>query len=161
MKIFDENMKEIIEPDLTIGYLEDSHKSVTHRYIIDVEEITHEEVIAEYPNGGKDVEYVVDVEEQGHWETVDENGESIDFDGFIPDDMPKEQEISDTWGFYIYKLYTKEQLDELEKAKQEAEAEMAKAEEREEFLESAPNRIDTIEAANDDIVLMIAELIGA
>ena len=63
-------------------------RKVWHRYIVDSEAITHEEVIAEYPNGGKDIVIVVDIPERGHWETRLDTGEIIDFNGTIPEDAP-------------------------------------------------------------------------
>lgn len=51
---------------------------------------------------------------------------------------------------------TTEELAALEKAKEEAAAKAAKEEE----LNQLPGRMDALEAANDDIVLMMADLIG-
>lgn len=62
MKIFDENGVEIESPDLEKGYLKNDSLFIMHHEAVDaVEEVGHFEVIAEYPNGGKDVEWVVEV----------------------------------------------------------------------------------------------------
>lgn len=60
-EIYNENMERIERPDLTRGYLEDSVRTVHHDAVAGVREIWHHEVIAEYPNGGKDVKRVIDV----------------------------------------------------------------------------------------------------
>ena len=51
---------------------------------------------------------------------------------------------------------TAEELAAQEKAKEAAAAEAKKKAE----LEAVPGRMDTLEAANDDIILMMADLIG-
>ena len=61
MKIIDENGAAIENPDLTLGYLVDDTEPVEHPAVEGVEEVSHYETVAEYPNGGKDVQRVVDV----------------------------------------------------------------------------------------------------
>ena len=61
MKIIDENGAAIENPDLTLGYLVDDSEPVEHPAVEGVEEVSHYETVAEYPNGGKDVQRVVDV----------------------------------------------------------------------------------------------------
>lgn len=62
MKILDESGVEITSPDLDLGYLKEEEMLVQHHEAVEaVEEVWHYETIAEYPNGGKDVEKVVDV----------------------------------------------------------------------------------------------------
>ena len=61
MEIYNENMELIEKYDASLGYLKDSYRTVHHEAIEGVEEIWHYEVIAEYPNGGKDVQRVIDV----------------------------------------------------------------------------------------------------
>lgn len=63
MRILDINGIEISSPDLALGYLTEEEIFVAHHNAVDaVEEQWHYEVIAEYPNGGKDVQKVVDIE---------------------------------------------------------------------------------------------------
>lgn len=95
MIVLDENNKPLIDPDLSKGQITEETRSVFHRYIVDSEAVTHEEVVAEYPNGGKDVAIVIDVPEQGHWETCLESGELIEFSGDIPDDAPHDTVLED------------------------------------------------------------------
>lgn len=62
MRIFDINNIELVNPDLSRGYLVDDRIFVKrHEAIAPVEERWHYEVIAEYPNGGKDIQKVIDV----------------------------------------------------------------------------------------------------
>lgn len=76
MRIFDKNGIEIESPDLEKGYLKnDSLFIMHHEEVKAVEEIGHYETIAEYPNGGKDVEWIVDtpgVEAREAWDEYEE-----------------------------------------------------------------------------------------
>lgn len=61
MEIYNESMERIEAPDLSLGWLEDSTRTVHHEAVEGVEEKWHHEVVKEYPNGGKDVRKVIDV----------------------------------------------------------------------------------------------------
>ena len=62
MRVFDSDNNELDSYDVNLGRLEPDRLFIKHHEAIEaVEEICHYEVIAEYPNGGKDVEMVVDV----------------------------------------------------------------------------------------------------
>ena len=64
MHILDENNIELTEEqiNLELGYLRPERIiSIHHEAIEETKEIGHYEVIAEYPNGGKDVAWVIDV----------------------------------------------------------------------------------------------------
>lgn len=60
MKILDETGAVITSPDLTAGYLAADTEAVEHPAQDAVEELSHYETVAEYPNGGKDVRKVID-----------------------------------------------------------------------------------------------------
>lgn len=61
MRILDEQGNELETYDNTKGYLVNDKVLIAHHEAVDaVEEQGHFETIAEYPNGGKDVEWVVD-----------------------------------------------------------------------------------------------------
>ena len=60
MKILDETGAVITSPDLTAGYLAADTEAVEHPAQDAVEELSHYEMVAEYPNGGKDVRKVID-----------------------------------------------------------------------------------------------------
>lgn len=62
MEIYNENMERIENPDLSVGYLKPSTRTEHHEAVEGVEEVWHYETVAEYPNGGKDVEKVIDVQ---------------------------------------------------------------------------------------------------
>ena len=94
MEIYNENMERIENPDLSLGYLTPSTRTEYHDAVEGVEEVWHYETIAEYPNGGRDVQKVVDVpgvEPQAAW------NEEIPIQIYIP--------------------YTQEQLDAMEEEK--------------------------------------------
>ena len=64
MRILDENNIELTEEqiNLELGYLKpESIISIHHEAIEEIKEVGHYEVIAEYPNGGKDVVWIIDV----------------------------------------------------------------------------------------------------
>lgn len=96
MEIYNEQMELIENPNLEMGWLEDSFRTVHHPATEAVPEVWHHEVIAEYPNGGKDVRKVIDVpgvEAQDAWD------EEIQIQIYIP--------------------YTQEELDAVEAKKNE------------------------------------------
>ena len=61
MKILDETGAVVENPDLTLGYLVDDTEPVEHPAVEGVEEVSHYETVAEYSNGGRDVQKVIDV----------------------------------------------------------------------------------------------------
>ncbi len=137
MKVIDTNGNPMESPDLSLGWLEDTTRTVHHDAVAGVEEVSHYETIAEYPNGGKDVERVVDVPGVEAKEAWDE-----------------EEQVQ------VYHLYTIEDLAAQAEAKKKAEeAATAEAKKKAE-LEAVPGRIDALEAASDDMILMMADLIG-
>ena len=66
MRIFnEEKTKELINPDLTLGYTRSEKLLLAHHAAQEeVRQQSHYEVVAEYPNGGKDLREVIDVEYQ-------------------------------------------------------------------------------------------------
>lgn len=116
MKIIDSNGVEIVSPDLTKGYLKQETQTIHHDAVAGVEEVSHYETIAEYPNGGKDVRKVVDVPGVAAKEAYDE-----------------EVEVQ------RYILYTAEELAEQADAREKAEqqAKLPNTEKRLAALESA------------------------
>lgn len=116
MKIIDSTGVEIANPDLTLGYLKQETQTVHHDAVEGVEEVSHYETIAEYPNGGKDVRKVVDVPGVAAKDAYDE-----------------EVEVQ------RYVLYTAEELAEQAAAREKAEqqAKLPNTETRLAALESA------------------------
>lgn len=60
-EIYNEQMEHIENLDLTLGYLRPGTRTEHHEAVEGVTEVWHYETVAEYPNGGKDVQKVVDV----------------------------------------------------------------------------------------------------
>ena len=60
-EIYNEQMEPIENPDLALGYLKPSTRMEHHESVEGIQEVWHYETIAEYPNGGKDIQRVVDV----------------------------------------------------------------------------------------------------
>ena len=113
MEIYDEKMERIVDPDLTLGWLEDTVRRVEHEEVPAVQEIWHYETAAEYENGGRDVVKVVDVPGVPAREAWEEN---------VP--------------IQIYHPYTQAQLEEIE-----AEKERPTQEQRLQRVEEAMSRM--------------------
>ena len=111
---------------------------LTLGYLVDdTEEVTHPAVEG--------------VEEQWHWETVTEypNGgrdvqKIVDRPG-----IQAQEEWVEQVPIQKYVRYTAEELAAQEKERQKQEAK-----------DKLPERVDALETANDDIILMMADLIG-
>ena len=136
MKIIDSNGLEIATPDLTKGYLKQETQTVHHDAVAGVEEVSHYEYKT-YPNGGRDRWKVVDVPGVAAQDAYDEE---VDVQRYI--------------------LYTAEELAAQADAKKKAEEVAAAEAKKKAELEAVPGRMDALEAANDDLVLMMADLIG-
>lgn len=137
MKIIDINGNPMETPDLFLGWLEEKTQTIHYDAVAGVEEVSHYETLAEYPNGGKDVQKVVDVpgvEAKDAWD--------------------EEEQVQ------VYHLYTAEELAAQAEAKKKAEEAAAAEAKKKAELEAVPGRMDALEAANDDLVLMMADLIG-
>lgn len=73
MRILDENGSELQEVDFTNGYYVTDQIVIAHHPAQEyIPEQWHYEVVAEYPNGGKDIERVIDVPGQEAKEAWDE-----------------------------------------------------------------------------------------
>lgn len=93
-EVYDEAGNLVENPDLTLGRLKADTRTVHHDAVEGVEEVWHWKTIAEYPNGGKDLEKVVDVPGVEAKDAWDEK---------VP--------------IYIYILYTPEELAAIEEEK--------------------------------------------
>lgn len=138
MKIIDENGVELTgEPDLTLGRLVDDVEIVHHDAIAGVQQVSHYVPIEHLANGSTIVEEVIDVpgvEPKPAWD----------------EEVPVMR----------YIRYTAEELAEQAEAKKKAEEAAAAEAKKKAELETVPGRMDALEAANDDLVLMMADLIG-
>ena len=113
MEIYDEKMERIVDPDLTLGWLEDTVRRVEHEEVPAVQEIWHYETAAEYENGGRDVVKVVDVP-----------------------GVPAREAWEEIVPIQIYHPYTQAQLEEIE-----AEKERPTQEQRLQRVEEAMSRM--------------------
>ena len=90
MRILDENGAEIQKPDYDKGYvIEDKCFVTRHEAVEAMEEQGHWDVIAEYPNGGKDVAWVVDIPGVEAAEAWDEYEDILRFVLFTPEELEK------------------------------------------------------------------------
>ena len=88
MRILDENCKEIQNPDYEKGHLKEDKLLVSHHEAIEaVAEKGHWETIAEYPNGGKDVEWIVDVPSVEAAEAWDEYEDILRFIPYTAEEL--------------------------------------------------------------------------
>ena len=94
MRVFNENKtQELKEYNLNKGHLELDKLFIRHHKAVEeIKEQWHYETIAEYPNGGKDVEKIIDVPYQAPQEAFDEYED-----------------------IYVYIPYTDEELEKLNK----------------------------------------------
>ena len=84
MRIFDKFDNVMTTYDDTKGYLKNDSLFICHHDAVEaIEEQGHFEVIAEYPNGGKDVEWIVDVsavEAKEAWDEYEDILRFVEFD---------------------------------------------------------------------------------
>lgn len=128
MQIIDEHGNPIENPDLTKGYLKQETQTIHHDAVAGVEEVSHYETLAEYPNGGKDVQKVVDVpgvEAKDAWD--------------------EEKQVQ------VYHVYTAEELAEQEKAREEAQ-------QRQEALDKLPETLDALKKENEMLKQCLLEM---
>ena len=94
MRVFNEDKtQELKEYDLNKGHLKLDKLFIRHHEAVEeIKEQWHYETVAEYPNGGKDVEKIIDVPYQAPQEEYDEYED-----------------------IYVYIPYTDEELEELNK----------------------------------------------
>lgn len=149
MKIIDSNGNPIEAPDLTKGYLKQETQTVHHDAVAGVEEVSHYETET-LPDGTPAIYYDADGREKGR-----DVRKVVDVPGVAAQDAYDEEvEVQ------RYVLYTAEELAAQAEAKKKAEEAAAAEAKKKAELETVPGRMDALEAANDDLVLMMADLIG-
>lgn len=93
MRILDRNGVELEHPDLSLGYLVEEEMFVAHHdAVAAVNEKSHYEVIAQYENGGKDVERVVDVPGVEAREAWDEYETILRYHPYTPEELEAMEE---------------------------------------------------------------------
>lgn len=102
-------------PDLAANRVEVRVARVTHRWVEESPEEGHWETVAEYPSGGRDVEWAVDREAVGRWETVGEDGEPSElWDGEDAEWWERGADVPDECEYGVLVPYTEEELAEIE-----------------------------------------------
>lgn len=149
MKIIDRNGVEIANPDLTKGYLKPETQTIHHDAVAGVEEVSHYETET-LPDGTPAIYYDADGREKGR-----DVRKVVDVPGVAAKEAYDEEvEVQ------RYVLYTAEELAAQAEAKKKAEEAAAAEAKKKAELEAVPGRIDALEAANNDMILMMADLIG-
>lgn len=149
MKIIDISGNPMEAPDLSLGWLENKTQTIHHDAVAGVEEVSHYETET-LPDGTPAIYYDADGREKGR-----DVRKVVDVPGVEAKDAWDEEEQ-----VQVYHLYTAEELAaQAETKKKEEEAAAAEAKKKAE-LEAVPGRMDALEAANNDLVLMMADLIG-
>ena len=149
MKIIDSNGAEIATPDLTKGHLKPETQTIHHDAVAGVEEVSHYETET-LPDGTPAIYYDADGREKGR-----DVRKVVDVPGVAAQEAYDEEvEVQ------RYVLYTAEELAAQADAKKKAEEAAAAEAKKKAELEAVPGRMDALEAANNDLVLMMADLIG-
>ena len=149
MKIIDINGNPMETPDLSLGWLEDKPQTIHHDAVAGVEEVSHYET-ATLPDGAPAIYYDADGREKGR-----DVRKVVDVPGVAAKEAYDEEvEVQ------RYVLYTAEELVAQAEAKKKVEEAAAAEAKKKAELEAVPGRMDALEAANDDLVLMMADLIG-
>lgn len=159
--VYQKDLQPIPESELeningNTGEITEEQVAVEYRYVVESPEDGEWVVVKEYPEtGGKDVEWKVTSEEVGHWEMIDrESGKVLDYPIQVDiSGLPKDQITPDILELAIYRPYTQEEIEANEKAEREII-------EMQETMEKLPGRVDEIEGAQDDIVLLLADIVG-
>lgn len=149
MKIIDINGNPMETPDLSLGWLEDKTQTIHHDAVAGVEEVRHYETET-LPDGTPAIYYDADGREKGR-----DVRKVVDVPGVEAKDAWDEEEQ-----VQVYHLYTAEELAAQAEAKKKTEEAAAAEAKKKAELEAVPGRMDALEAANDDLVLMMADLIG-
>ena len=149
MKIIDVHGNPMEAPDLTKGYLKPETQTIHHDAVTGVEEVSHYETET-LPDGAPAIYYDVDGREKGR-----DVRKVVDVPGVEAKDAWDEEEQ-----VQVYHLYTAEELAAQAEARKKAEEAAAAEAKKKAELEAVPGRVDALEAANDDLVLMMADLIG-
>lgn len=178
MRILDVDGNELQEEDidLELGHLDPDRILIAHHDAIPAQErIWHYAVETFYFEDGTVVE--IESEDDPHVDAIDTiNGHFA----YIPEPGEEERKLrsiqmkevedqpavegQEAWDEYEdiqrYILYTEEEIAERERQREAAEEAARKAQEREEFLESAPERLETTENDVSDLILIMADIVG-
>lgn len=146
MPIYDEDWNIVENPDMEIGDIANVPRGIYHIYTLEDPGSWHEEVLVEYPNGGKDVEIVWDEEPVGYWTTYDaKTDKRIDYK-FVNTGWPEEDGfmVEDSVMVDVYRFLDPDEIDERKRWKEEFEAEQKKKENQQALLDDMPDLLCTL-----------------
>ena len=96
MRILDEHNIEIENPDSELGYLKEERLFIQHHEAVEaVAETGHFEVIAAYPNGGKDVKWIIDVAAVEAAEAWDEYEDIYRYIPYTAEELAERQRLAE------------------------------------------------------------------
>lgn len=154
---------DIANVDENLGEITQVNHSIVYRYILERPAEYKEVIIAEYPEtGGKDVEYQEVSPEVGHWEMFDTDQEMV-LDYPIEIDvtgLPKDQETPNIITIVEYRPYSKQEIAELKAKKEEEERLIQEDIDHYNTLKEIPSRVDEVETTQDDMILLLADIVG-
>lgn len=153
MTVYAEDSWKVIENTETEdGIIIRDHIEVVKEWVVEVPAETEYVVIAEYPNGGKDVEERIVTPEKGHWEN-----QNKDIPGNLtnpPEDYPHDQPFVKLVEVERYHKYTPEEIEQHEAEKKATED----AKKQAEFIDSLPQTVSDTDAAICELYeMMIGE----
>lgn len=157
---FDEQWNMVEDPDTSKGEIRYESVEVECRYVVDQEEQGHYEVIREYHNGGKDVEWKVDTPEVGGWRFYREGSEWSECPMTVPDDWAHD-DIKTYISVARWREYTAEELAEIAKKKAEAEKKLHDAKDKADMIDALPDAVADLSEQVSNNVTSNAELADA
>lgn len=96
MRVIDENGNEVLNPDFNEGYYVVETIVIAHHPAQEyIPEQWHYEVVAEYPNGGKDVERVIDVQGQEARDAWDEVEDILRWHPYTEEEIEAREKYGD------------------------------------------------------------------
>lgn len=162
---FDDGWNAVEDPDPSKGELRQEGVAVECRYVVESDEVGHYQVIAEYENGGKDVEWVVDEPEVGGWRFYRDDLEWPECPMTAPEDWPHETPVTTSVEVVRWHEWTPEEAAAAKAAREEAERKMQEAKDRADMIDALPDavadlseQVSTNATDSSDLADALAEL---
>lgn len=131
--------------------------NILYCYHMDKPAETGVELVAEYPSGGKEYKEIIISPEQGHFDVTYKDGSVFPYHIDIPKDISKDIPVPDIITMIYWKQLTEEEIAQKE---QELLESQNKAEAQEKFLEDGPSQLNDIQTTQDDMILLLADIVG-
>lgn len=153
MSVYEETGFEVEKnPNDEYGFVFASSVEVIKAWNVDSPAVTERVVVAEYPNGGQDVEEKVIEPEKGHWECTDDDIPSDIADLVeVPDDHPRGDVYAGCVNIDRYHRYTPEEIEENDRIEEAAQ----KQRERDDFIDTLPETVADTDAAICELYEML------